>query len=362
MIREIGSEFNLNISEKKSVYNNRTLQRHCWDFAYTRSGREAIGFILDDINPNTRTAILPAYICRSMLEPFVSRGYTVKYFGIDDNFNPDIKELESLLKLKPDIILVIDWFGMDKNKEVVSLTRQYSKEMIVLSDCTHNYFNDSLPIDTDFIIASLRKWLPLPDGGIAINCKSKFKNKLEYIENSFVDKRIKAMLMKTEYLNTGEKGLKSEFRKLLSEAEGILNIKDLSTSPLRISPLSLSLLNQTDLSFMKMKRRENFNVLSTLIDREIGIPIINNSIKNFECPFSFPIIVKNNREKLQLWLAKNDIYCQVLWPLPGEIYTNYKTASYLSYNMLSIPCDQRYSKDDMEYIAELINSSKRVIC
>lgn len=33
-----------------------------------------------------------------MLEPFVSRGYTVKYFGIDDNFNPDIKELESLLK------------------------------------------------------------------------------------------------------------------------------------------------------------------------------------------------------------------------------------------------------------------------
>ena len=159
--------------------------------------------------------------------------------------------------------------------------------------------------------------------------------------------------MKTEYLNSGRLSLKTQYRKLLSEAECSLNKEHISVG---ISSFSRSLINQMSFDFMKMKRRENFNCLYSLMNSDANTPIVNRLVTDAECPFSFPIIAENNRDKLQLWLADNGIYCPVLWPLPEDVYLNYKVSAYLSDNMLSIPCDQRYSVDDMEYIAKIIKA------
>lgn len=354
MHREIGSEFH--ITEKNNIILDRNLsiiQKSYHDYVYARSGREAIGFILDEIEPCTRIAVLPAYICKSMLEPFLKRGYSVEYFSIDQNFNPDLKEIEIALNKNPDVMLVIDWFGMNKNQEVISLVKKRFPNLVTLADCTHNFFNDFMTIEADFVIASLRKWFALPDGAIAINCRNDFKNRLKFVDSCFFNKRKKAMLLKAEYLNSREQSLKMQYRKLLSAAEHFL---DSESMPVGISAFSLSLINEMDFNFMKMKRRENFNALYDLIDGFASTPIINRTITSAECPFCFPIIVENNRNKLQEWLAENGIYCPVLWPLPDYVYLNYEASAYLSDNMLSIPCDQRYSVDDMEYIAKTIKA------
>lgn len=356
MHREIGSEFNLSLKENKIVNKNSTnIQEPYHDCMYARSGREAIGFILDEIETVTKTALVPTYICKSMLEPFLKRGYLIEYFSIDECFNPNIMELEDALRKKPDVILVIDWFGMDKNQKVVSLAKKHSKNLTVLADCTHNYFSDFINIEADFLIASLRKWFALPDGAIAINCKGNFNNRLKFINNCFFTKRKEAMLLKTKYLNSGEKSLKTQYRKLLLEAENSLDNED---NLVGISSFSLSLIRQMNFNLMKKKRQDNFNTLFRLFKSSHNnyvAPIINRPILGSECPFSFPIIVKDDRDKLQLWLSSNGIYCPVLWPLPEGIYSNYKTSAYLSDHMLSIPCDQRYSEDDMNYIVDTID-------
>lgn len=354
MLREIGSEFNI-ISNRIISKNQANIQRNYYDYIYVRSGREAIGFVLDEIEQITKVAVLPSYICKSMLKPFLKRGYSIEYFSIDEYFNPNISELEVALRKNPDVILVIDWFGMNKNQEIVSLAKRHSENLTVLADCTHSYFNDFMNVQADFLIASLRKWFALPDGAIAINCKTKFKNRLEFIDNCFFNKRKKAMLMKTKYLDSGKKSLKAQYRQLLSEAEYSLDCED---RLIGISSFSLSLINQMNFCLMKIKRQENFNALYRLIGNMDGHinPIVNRFMTDSDCPFSFPIIVDNNRDKLQLWLANNKIYCPVLWPLPETIYLNYKVSAYLSDKILSIPCDQRYSIAEMEYIAKMIKA------
>jgi hypothetical protein len=354
MFKEIGSEFNITSGFNDITCNNlNNVEKDYHDCMYIRNGREAIGFILDEIDLNTKFAILPSYICESMLEPFLNRGYSVEYFEVDKNFNPNIEEVKKLLNKNPDIIFVIDWFGMNKNQEIVSLVREKCENTKILADFTHSYFNSFSFIKPDFIIVSLRKWFALPDGAIAINCNHNFKNKLKFVNNSFYEKRKEAMLIKTRYLNCRQKNLKIKYRKLFLEAERLL---DGGKTIVGISPFSLSLIEKMDFKFMKTRRRENFNALYNLIRNNTYIhPIVNKEMESFECPFSFPILLENERDKLQLYLVQNEVYCPVLWPLPQYVYSKYKIPAYLSKNMLSIPCDQRYSINDMEYVADTIN-------
>lgn len=353
MIREIGSEFHISLKTNSKCCKKMKFINKCYqDSVYTRSGREAIGFVLDEIKVNTKIALVPSYACKSMIEPFFRRGYSIEYFSIDRNFNPNLKDIEIALAKDPDIILIIDWFGMYKNKGVVSLVKRKCKDIIILEDRTHNFFDDSIQTDADFTIASLRKWIALPDGAIVMSHKSNFNNRIEFESNDFVDYRKKAMLLKMEYLNSGDKNLKLQFRKLFAEAESFIDNEESING---ISTYSLSLINQVDFNSMRIKRRENFNVLYESINKSKIIPIANKIKTKDECPFCFPIIVENRRNGIQTWLAEKNVYCSVLWPLQEDAYAMSKHAAYISDNMLSIPCDQRYSTEDMEYIAELIN-------
>jgi len=356
MFREIGSEFNLSsnldiVNEENKYLANK---KYC-DYTFTRSGREAIGFILDELKPKTKIALLPTYICESMLEPFLIRGYDVVYFDIDINFTPILSDVESALLKKPDILLIMNWFGMNNNNELISLVRKNSRDLVILADRTHDFFNDDITIDSDYIIASFRKWFPIPDGAIAINCKNHLENKLHFEVNEFFSKRKKAMLLKTKYLNTGQQNIKNEFRTLLALAEKSIKTRN----PVGISPYSESLINKMDFVYMKKMRVENYKALDRLIDKSVFKPIISTLNKDDDCYFCYPILVENERDNLQIWLSHNGIYCPVLWPLPTEIFNKYKVPAYFSDNMLSIPCDQRYTTEDMEYIAENINAFSR---
>ncbi|MFK7696950.1 hypothetical protein [Paenibacillus sp. HJGM_3] len=350
-MNEIGSEFHLPLSiNEQSQSNINIIKKPYTDYVYTRSGREAIGFVLDEITPRTKVALLPTYICNSMLEPFLKKGYSVEYFSIDRDFNPNLKEFAEALGKEPDVILVIDWFGMDKNQEVVSLARKHSQKIVVITDCSHNYFNELMMIESDYIIASLRKWFALPDGAIAINCRSHFLNNIEFSDNLFYKNRKEALRLKNDYLLSRDQNLKTQYRELLLSAEHSLEI---NRPVVGISEFSLSLINKLNIAQLKIKRVENFNALFNLLDRSICSPILK-TLANNESPFCFPILVDNNRDKLQAWLANNGIYCPVLWPLPEFVYDNYYESAYLSDSILAIPCDQRYSMYDMEYISNVI--------
>ena len=71
-----------------------------------------------------------------------------------------------------------------------------------------------------------------------------------------------------------------------------------------------------------------------------------------ENPLYIPIFVEN-RTDVQTYLRGHNIFAPVLWPIPKEVEQDInKDVSYIYEHLLAIPCDQRYSLDDMRKIVE----------
>ena len=72
-------------------------------------------------------------------------------------------------------------------------------------------------------------------------------------------------------------------------------------------------------------------------------------------PLYFPVYMKN-REAMQEYLRRQDIYVPVLWPVGKEnadLLSN--DEEYIFSHIEAIPMDQRYGKEEMEHILEVID-------
>jgi hypothetical protein len=80
------------------------------------------------------------------------------------------------------------------------------------------------------------------------------------------------------------------------------------------------------------------------------VETINISVN--DTPLFVPIFIKNGqRDELQNYLSKYDVYCPIHWPVP-DAYRSIR--NYLYESGISLVCDQRYAIDDMRYVARLI--------
>ena len=88
------------------------------------------------------------------------------------------------------------------------------------------------------------------------------------------------------------------------------------------------------------KRRENFSYLLDRIKHIAIYPKLPEEV----IPLGFPISVKR-RDYVQKSLFKNNIYCPIHW---GGLRHE------LSKEILTLPCDQRYSEKEMEFLCNRI--------
>ena len=80
-------------------------------------------------------------------------------------------------------------------------------------------------------------------------------------------------------------------------------------------------------------------------------------MSNGDVPLFVPIFIKKDyRDRLRDYLIAHQIYCPVHWPI-SEYHrkvTNYEKTIYDE--ELSLICDQRYSREDMEREAKTIRN------
>ena len=78
---------------------------------------------------------------------------------------------------------------------------------------------------------------------------------------------------------------------------------------------------------------------------------------SFACPMVYPFMMKNDRY-LRNELISNKVFVARYWPNVKK-QDGYETEYDLAMNVIPIPCDQRYGKEEMDRIVELINISIR---
>lgn len=336
---EIGSEFQY---ETNADGEGIMLPEQVKDYAFVFSGRTAIETILKN-EPNIRKAMLPSYCCDSMVEPFRKADIDVCFFSVKYDAGLQIQ-----LNIPEDVdcLLWCNYFGY-KN-DMPDMSKFTERGGIVIEDITHSFFSiKQYHSQSDYLVASIRKWVPLLCGGY---CAS-LKRKLQYIpimqpSDEFLQKKRSAMIFKREYLLGNKKIDKNDFlNKFFSSNRWIAE----NYSNLSIDPQSERFIETMDFTRVRKKRIRNAKILHKDLIKNQEIQILFDE-KQMDCPLFVPILVKKRqRDLIRKRLIDNQIYCPIHWPKPDM-----DCDSNLYDCELSLICDQRYGDEDMKKIVTVL--------
>lgn len=343
--REIGSEFNIDMSVlsiRDESPNNIFKYLSNYNIQLFDSGRSALLSLLENLK--ARKVLLPNYICESVRKCF--QNSQVDYYDVNDEFKIDWDDLKRKSDDKDLDILYLHFFNgyidSDYNfKELYNIKKK--RNFIIIEDTTHSIFTINRTIG-DYCVCSLRKWYPIPDGGVLYS--NRYLEHKKYLFNTWADSKKNAMIQKTKYLN-GAKISKKSFVHIFHECENYLDDQD---KPFNISKASYDILKVIDINEIIKFRVNNFSGLYKYLAKTNMKICAANGTK--QVPLFF-ITKIPYRDKLKEYLIDNCIYCPTHWPLYEEI-KKYENAIKNNSQELSIPIDQRYTKEDMEYIANKI--------
>lgn len=293
---------------------------------------------------------VPEYFCYDVIASLKQAGLDLRFYTDHPGYSEDNRTLEAIQRngyFRPtDAILRVNYFGTRscRNSERLSVAA-------IVEDHTHDLIGNWARFSTaDWCIASLRKTLPLPEGGILWSPKGLSLPKTPSLseENEKIATiRWEAMKLKERYL-TGEMVEKATFR------SGYLNTEPyFDTAPVcALDKKSKEYLRSFDIREWYEQKRENWKLLKDI--KKDGVRVLypeNQACYPFSLVLLFDLI--DDSERVRKALIDKQVYPAVLWSIPspreGEIFM-------ISRGMLSIHCDGRYNTADIQQLKSLIES------
>ncbi len=342
---EYGSEFDWRSND---ALISDTLQGFVQDdWQLYRSGRDAMKAAARIIGG--RRVLLPALCCESMMLPFSANGYDVGFYRL----NPDLTGDEADVRAKltdGTVLLYMRYFGIRPfTDEFLLSLRKSGRGIMLVEDRTHDV---TVPrgdegFAPDAVLASLRKWGALPEGGML---RTGIGRCAADADARFGDTRREVMEMKVRYLETWDPELKKEFLDKLHGAERLL---DESGEPCGMSAEYEALLRRIDFTALLAKRRANIARLKERLTALNGTRLRFLSGHPEESTLYFPVCLEN-RGAIQRAMAQHGVYCPVIWPEPEAARGACEVSRYVTEHMLALPCDQRYTPEDMDFIADTL--------
>lgn len=289
---------------------------------------------------------MPDYFCYEVIDTIKEQtGIEVIYYA-DSPF--DECKVENLPYKDGDVLLRMNFYGMRgqrSNKKV---------PCPVIEDHSHDPFGHwALYSDADWCISSIRKILPLPEGGMIWSPKG---YKLEAdIKNSEENEKIASirwvgMEMKSRYLK-GEDVSKDEFRRHYTETEEWFD----HAEPALLDERSKTVVSrQLDINLWQGAKRNNWALLQSLLNKDVCKVL---KPEDETCTMFSLILLfdtKKTRDKVRKHLIEACVYPAILWAVPESASEN---ARNFSERMLSIHCDGRYTEDDIRQLACIMNKA-----
>lgn len=307
-MREIGGYIELDRYNNKLLHNNG-IAINC--------GRNCLAYLIEA--KNIKKIWLPYFLCDSVRNVCEKYGVTVKYYHINTAWTIQDFQLQ-----EDDYLYVVNFYGQLDSEYVKGLADKYRR---VILDNSQAYFEMPIPgVDT---LYTCRKFFGVSDGAFLYTNKI-LERKLP-LDESFL--RMKYILGRFE--RTAQ-----EFYK-----ESVENNKFFADEPIKVmSKLTRNLLCGIDYEYVKNTRINNFAYLNKRLSK-----INKLVVKNVEGAFMYPLMIDNAQEVKKKLLEKK-IYIPTLWPnvlsdVPKDCW-EYQLAN----NILPLPVDQRYGKEEMENI------------
>jgi len=348
----IGSEFSL---EDADIRIKRNEQGAFIPKAYRKywvaSGRDALLALTKGLRLSRGDELLlPSYICPEVIQALVPH-VRVSYYPVKADLSIDVCSFKSCICPTTRAVLLVHYFGFP-HPQLDDVARACKDQGVMLiEDCVQAAFTkrnrEALGSVGEAAFCSLRKFLPIPDGGWLVTHTSlpiKLKDSPAHRDYA----RLREAVLRTKILN-----LRNPKRIPDSFFNDVFKLADRGfgyPKPAPMARLSLDLLKRFPLSSWARQRRKNFQQLLQILPKKVR-PVFRH-LQAGVVPLGLPIIVRR-RDALQQELAAKRIYAPVHWRL-NAVPQEFEDAWELSRQLLTLPVDQRYEASDMGTIARVI--------
>lgn len=314
--KEIGGYMEIELPIKEEYYNGVSVVR-------LNTGRAAIYYALK--KSNVKKVYMPHYLCTSMLQAPDALGIDVELYYMDEDFRPkDIKTSN-----KDEAFLYVNYFGTGRKDIIKELSENHKN---LLLDNTQSFY--SSPLEGAYNLYSPRKFFGVSDGGYLIKEDIEVEDlevDISYPHSNHLFKRI-------------EEGANKAYLDNLRNEERFDNFKAMG-----MSKLTRRILKSIDYEDVRVKRERNFYYLHQKLKDVNKLDLSHD----FEAPMVYPLLIE--KEGLREHLVSNKIYVPHWWKDVLKRVTSDSFEAYLSNYMVPLPIDQRYSKEDMNIIINVID-------
>lgn len=318
---------------------------------WTISGRAALGLVLRHLKTiGVKHVHLPAYLCESLLLP-------VKALGLDYSFYP----VDLFLRAHPDppayaAVLLIHYFGW-LNPETIELRGETGRRFYLIEDACQALLSDwSAPLSVErFVLLSPRKFGPVPLGGWC-NLAGELERATKEIE-ALVWRSLAARLVRGAYLRESNAPVDPEVESFyLSAFQAVEEFLDRESCWVAAPRATLEMVVAQDWNEVAQRRCRNWHILNEILSGYIE-PMFE-ALPEEAVPLGYVVrLPETERDRIRKQLAAARIFCPVHWSLPAEVERGrFPGAAQLARTCLTLPVDQRYGRDEMEKIGEVIKT------
>lgn len=343
---ELGSEFDLDVTKLGAASDSVFEYLKEFHPIYTDSGRSALRLLSDRLRGET--ILIPDYICASVIHALPA-DCKIIYYPLDRLLRVDWKALKELIcRHSARVLYLMHYFGTLQPQDCLARIAGFKETygLTVIEDMTHALFTARQTVG-DYAVASLRKWFPIPDGGVLYSRKRQQMPDGPK-KRKAASRKVEAMILKHLFLQ-GQLDCNAAYREIFAQEEQAF---DRQTESFGLSDLAHFLLAHSSLASMCAQRQRNVAQLSAGLSRLGYEPAI--AARPSDVLLALPVYAAR-RDRLRQQLIEQNVYCAVHWPLEHE--SCYEDTRWMGAHMISLPVDQRYHTEEMAYLLKCLCES-----
>jgi hypothetical protein len=307
----------------------------------------ALTALLRRLAPRGRLHI-PSYFCMGVAEALSADVPLAWYRHLPGEREP---RLDTLRAVPGDVVLAQNLFGREEPEPWDTWQRAHP-DVVVVEDHSHDPFSDwARRSSAPYAVASLRKTLPLPDGGLLWSPRGLELPQPTGGESPGAGLKLAAMLLKAAWLE-GRAVAKDTFRTLQGQGEATLLG---STGP--ASAVTRAVLPLLDVARLRAASTRNAHAMEQLLAPGGREWTVLTGGPAGAAPFRVQLGCRSEavRDALLAYLAQHRIYAPVHWRQDrGGLWSGDLAAADLASRMLTVPIDHRYGPDDVQRVAEVL--------
>lgn len=358
------------------------------DVLLTYSGTVAIyqAFLALGLAPGS-TVLCPSYNCGHEIEPLLRLGLRVECFRVTADLQVDLDDVAKRLTAGAAAVVVTHYFGFAQPlAELRELCDRHGAFLV--EDCAHALFSNNADGNLgrvgDVAVYSMRKTLPIPNGGAVICNNRALRADTALTPPPYLTTWLKSLDLTAKYVwdrFSAERAWRDLLRLsvLLPLVAGSRAVRALHPRAARngynpdddnlefsidimswgMSGFSARIMQRLDWSEIVGKRQANYRHLVRTLAGIDQCRLLQSSLPDWTCPLYLPVRVERPID-VYYKLAARRIFADVFWEQrhPSVDWERFPEARDLKAHVLVLPVHQDVSARQLEHVIAVLHDGQ----